>query len=392
MINSAQQDFIRLQPEQELQAVAEQLQIADIKDAVKNHPIYVLDCEKLRNQYKKLSQALPNVKLFYAIKSLPHPEVIRCLRNLGAGFDIASSGEALLTQGNQIFGKSVIHTHPVKTDAEIVAALRAGCTTFVVDNILELEKFINYKQRVGILLRVAFRNADATVDLSKKFGCSPQQAEEIILHAQSIGIHVKGLSFHVGSQCKTADKHVEAIEFCSELISALNKKYNTQLHILNIGGGFPVNYLQPEQDDIENFCAPIREALNTLPKHLELFAEPGRYLSAPAVSVICSINGKSVRDKTTWYYLNDGVYGAFSGQIYDHARYPLTIYTDNKNDTPAILAGPTCDSIDVIADSIQLPDLNIGDIIIGEMMGAYTLATSTSFNSLPAGQLHIINQ
>ncbi|MEM8593683.1 MAG: type III PLP-dependent enzyme [Pseudomonadota bacterium] len=335
--------------------------------------------------------ALPNVALFYAIKSLPHAAMIRTLRDLGSGFDIASSGEASLIKEHSIYPKQVIHTHPIKSDREITKAIRTGCTTFVIDNVYELKKFIAYKHRVGLLLRIAFRSADASVDLSKKFGCNVDDAQAIVLEAQALGITVKGVSFHVGSQTHSADKHVEAIGFCDTFMQTMNREYKTQLHILNIGGGFPVNYIRPEEDTIDTFCQPIRKALSALPDSVQVFAEPGRYLSAPAVTVVCSVNGISKRGDVMWYYLNDGVYGAFSGQLFDHARYPLSIYSDSSDYQPSVLAGPTCDSIDVIADDIELPSLEMGDVVVGRMMGAYTLATSTTFNSLPCADFRVIN-
>ena len=162
------------------------------------------------------------------------------------------------------------------------------------------------------------------------------------------------------------------------------------LSTLDIGGGFPANY-DGSTLAIDDFCAPIREALNAVPADIDIIAEPGRYLVAPAVMSISSVIGKADRSGTTWYYIDDGVYGSFSGRIYDHAEYPLrTLKTGNSK--ACVLAGPTCDSIDVIAEDIVLPELEIGDLVIGEMMGAYTAATATDFNSLARASIVVLNE
>jgi ornithine decarboxylase len=280
-----------------------------------------------------------------------------------------------------VFGRRTIHTHPIKKDEEIRTALRYGATTFVVDNLYELEKLVPYRARVGVLLRLSFRDFNAAVDLSKKFGCSLREAPRMIARARELGVHMKGVSFHVGSQCENAAKHVESIGACRELLHSMNQHGGTPMNVIDIGGGFPADY-DRQGVDIERFCAPIRAELAGLPDHWDVLAEPGRYLVAAAVTSITSVVGKSIRDSVRWYYLDDGVYGSYSGQIYDHACYPLQVLRSGST-RQSVLAGPTCDSIDVIADRIMLPELEPGDLVIGHEMGAYTAATKTRFNSLP---------
>ncbi len=360
-------------------------------------PLLVLDCEALRQQYRSLCRALPGVIHHYAIKALPNPAVVATLNQEGASFDIATSGEIAMLQELHINPRATIHTHPIKTDREIREALRFGCTTFVVDNPVELEKLAPYRSRVGLLLRISFRSPTAQVDLSKKFGCAPDQALQMLMRARQLGLHIKGLSFHVGSQSGTPDMHVQAIEACNQLIRTAQEN-GFLLSILDIGGGFPVKY-DDSTPDIETFCAPIREALTQLPENVHIFSEPGRYLAAPAVTSIATVIGKAKRDNYLWYYLDDGVYNSFSGQIYDHARYPLEALPLNQGSAPgapacypSVLAGPTCDSIDVIAENLPLPELQLGDLIIGRMMGAYTAASATNFNSLERARVLVINQ
>lgn len=350
-------------------------------------PLLLLDCDKLARQYRHLAAALPGVGLFYAVKAFPHPAIINTLNQLGAGFDIASTGEINLLRKQHVNPRQTIHTHPIKKDRDIRDALRFGCSTFVVDNPDEIRKFRKYASRVGLLLRVSFRSPDCAVDLSKKFGCQPEEVPGLLHEARQLGVHVKGLSFHVGSQSLTPSAHVAAIRACTQLIA----DYEVPIRILDIGGGFPVDYEHAQDIDIQAFCAPIREALKALPPNVEVIAEPGRHLIAPAAASITTVVGKALRGDQPWYYLDDGVYGMFSGRIYDHARYPLQVFRQGPT-RPSTLVGPTCDSIDVIEESIDLPALEIGDLVVGRMMGAYTAATASTFNSLPIPRILVLNE
>lgn len=344
-------------------------------------PLLIFDPAVLRQQYRTLESALPGVGLYYAVKALPSPDVIRVIDSLGGGFDIASAGETELLLAEDVFGRRTIHTHPIKKDSEIRDALRYGATTFVVDNAHELDKFRPYRSRVGILLRVSFRAAGAIVDLSRKFGCDLSEVDSLLDHAHSIGVHVKGLSFHVGSQCTDASAHVQAIKDCATVMQARNNGDRPPMSLLDIGGGFPADYTRKGLD-LDTFCAPIRATLSTLPHDWQVIAEPGRVLVAPAVTSITSVVGTSVRDGIRWYYLDDGVYGSYSGQIYDHACYPIQTLRSGAAHR-SVLAGPTCDSIDIVAEDVALPELEPGDLVIGHEMGAYTAATKTRFNLLP---------
>ncbi len=361
-------------------------------DLVRRHgsPLLVLDCRVLAEQCRELQTALPEVDLYYAIKSLPHAAAIRTLQQAGVGCDLASSGEIELVKRAGIAPRHTIHTHPIKRDTEIRAALRFGCTTFVVDNADEILKFVPYKHRVGLLLRVAFRNDDAVVDLSKKFGCDLNEVSYLMGLAEKMDLHFKGFSFHVGSQCTDGHRHAAAIEVCNGLIRANAHRGTAPQSVLDIGGGFPVSYTRSETS-IHAFCDPIRTALAQLPPHVQVIAEPGRFLSAPAMLAVTTVMGRAVRGGRHWYYLDEGVYGAFSGQIYDHMQYPLEVFSDRSERYPSVLAGPTCDSIDLIAEDVRLPELQLGDLVVAHMMGAYTAASASNFNSLPKTPIVAVN-
>ncbi len=188
----------------------------DLRALVEQHgsPLLLIDCDVVRRQYRSLHDALPGVAFYYALKPLPHPAVVAELRDLGANFDVATTGEIKLVKAAGVAPDRCIHTHPIKSDADIRAALRFGIHTFVADNPDEIRKFVRHRRRAELLLRVSFRNPSAVVDLSRKFGCEPAAVPPLLELARSLGVRVKGLSFHVGSQVADPAKYVEAIGAC----------------------------------------------------------------------------------------------------------------------------------------------------------------------------------
>jgi ornithine decarboxylase len=363
----------------------------DFAALVQRHgsPLLILDCAAIERQYQSLCAALPGVQMHYAMKALPHPAVIATLNRLGARFDLASRGEIALLEKARVDPLSVIHTHPIKKDVEIRAALRYGCTTFVVDNAAEIDKFVRYRHRVGLLLRLSIPNSTARVNLSKKFGCDLQLAQELLDHGARCGIHFKGLSFHVGSQIASPAIFSRAINYCHELVVRNRQQNKGPLTIVDIGGGFPIAY-DGMTSDIGEFCKPLRAALELLPAHVRVIAEPGRFIAAPAVTCVTMIVGKAERGGRPWYYLDDGLYGSFSGQLFDHASYPLMALKSGQL-APCVVAGPTCDSIDIISENAELPELEVGDLVVAPMMGAYTAASATDFNCLARARFVVVN-
>jgi ornithine decarboxylase len=355
-------------------------------------PLLVLDCDVVRSQYRSLAASLPGVGLHYALKPLPERAVIETLAAEGASFDLATTGEVDLVREVGIAAARCIHTHPIKRDQDIRAALAYGIRTFVADNPDEVRKFGAYAGQVELLLRVSFRSPAAVVDLSRKFGCDPESTPALIDLAQGLGIRVAGLSFHVGSQSRRPDTKLRAIEACAALIRDRGGRGLAMPPVLDIGGGFPIDYLEPAMP-IDEFCAPIRRALEGLPPGTRVIAEPGRFICGPAGTVLTTVMGRAWRDGRWWYYLDDGLYGSFSGQLYDHARYPVEPLRAVAGPVQhSVLAGPTCDSIDVIAEDIELPALQAGDILVGRQMGAYTTASATDFNFFPRARTVVVNR
>jgi len=353
-------------------------------------PLLILDCERIRSQYRRLARVLPGVDLHYALKPLPHAAAVRTVIDAGGFLDLATTGEVQLAAALEVAPERCIHSHPIKTERDIRNALHFGVRIFVADNPDEVRKFARFTERAELLLRISFRSPGAVCDLSRKFGCDPSEALELARLAADLGVGVRGLSFHVGSQAPNSGKHVEAIEACAQLLRAARREKLGVLDTLDIGGGFPISYAQKSQE-IGSFCAPIRAALARLPRRLRIIAEPGRFIVGPAAIGVAAIMGRARREGRWWYYLDDGLYGSYSGQMYDHARYPIEALRSTGERSPCVLAGPTCDSIDVIAENVMLPQLRCGDLVIGRAMGAYTWASASEFNFFPKATVVAVN-
>ena len=353
-------------------------------------PILIIDCDRVRAQYRSLAKALPGVDLHYALKPLPHPAVVRSILDCGGWLDLATTGEVQLASRLGADPARCIHTHPIKRDKDIRNALAAGVRVFVADNPDEVRKFRRHRGAAQLLLRVSFRSPGVVSDLSRKFGCDPEDALELARLAARLGIALRGFSFHVGSQAPDARKHVEAIEVCTRLLAQARREKLGVLDTLDIGGGFPITY-HDAVPDIGRFCAPIRKALKLLPKRIRVIAEPGRYIAGPAAIAVSTVMGRARRSGFWWYYLDDGVYGSYSGQLFDHARYPVRALKEGPLHA-SVLAGPTCDSIDVIAEDVRLPALKEGDLVVGHAMGAYTWASASEFNFFPRPTVVSVNE
>ena len=354
-------------------------------------PLFVIDCDVLRRQYHSLAAALPGVDLHYALKPLPDATVVQVLAREGCWFDLATNGEVDLVRKAGIGAERCIHTHPIKRDSDVRHALDYGITTFVVDNPDELAKFMIYRDRVRLLLRVSFRNPQAIIDLSRKFGCDASAASGLIEQAIRGGLRIAGLSFHVGSQVASPDKYVEAIDTCGAIIEDVHQRGLPPLEELDIGGGFAIDYLEPVPA-IDGFCAPIRSALGRLPKGIRVIAEPGRFICGPAAIDLSTVMGRARREGRWWYYLDDGIYGTFSGQQYDKMRFPVEpVHGRDRPRDPCVISGPTCDSLDVIAEDMPMPALEIGELLIARQIGAYTVSTSTDFNFFPRAKVIAVN-
>lgn len=343
-------------------------------------PLMLISRETLSDNYHQLQAQLPQVRLYYAVKSNPNADVLRTLADLGAGFDVASVGELKRVLSLGVAVNDIIYTNPIKGFGDIERLAGQGIRSFFCDNALELEKVARGCSGAAVVLRLGVVNPNCVVDLGLKFGCPPMEAEVLLTRALQLGLRPQGLSFHVGSQTFIPQPYVDMLVQCRGIFNRMALE-GYPLELLDIGGGFPVSY-KTHMLSMESFCKPIREALMGYFPDTRVIAEPGRALSATAAVLLTRVIGKARRQGITWYYLEDGLYGSFSGCVFDHARYRFSCLKEGEPE-PCVLAGPTCDSFDVITKEEFLPALGLGDLIIAHDMGAYTTASATTFNGIP---------
>jgi ornithine decarboxylase len=284
--------------------------------------------------------------------------------------------------------EQMIHTHPCKTVQNLTHCYADGLRWFTFDNANEIPKLTRYAPDANLLLRLAVSSSSSLINLSAKFGASERDAVPLLLEAQGADLAVKGMSFHVGSQCRSPE------DFHAALLQARRiwdraAAAGIDLEVLDFGGGLPAPY-RDSVLSLDAYCRSLSQSLEEtfgdLP--IRVIAEPGRGLSADTVSLITRVIGKSVRASMTWYIIDDGLYGSFSGQVFDHVEYPIV--ARNALDRPlypCVVAGPTCDSSDVVSREQLLPDLEIGELLLVPTMGAYTCASASNFNGLDLARM-----
>lgn len=346
-------------------------------------PLLVLEPDRAIEQFLLMSRQLRDVRLHYAVKAMPHPAVLTALAVVGCGFDVATSAEVDLVRSLGIGPQRCIHTHPIKKPTDIDHAYAAGVRTFVVDNPCEAQKFNGRPADIEVLVRLAFSNPTAKSDLSTKYGTNPADAELLVKHVLAAGVRFAGFSFHVGSQGSSLEPFRRAIRATLALSRTLRRTLGVSTRVIDIGGGFPVTY-RKQMPTIADVGAVIDEEFGSRRDAFTLLAEPGRFLAASAGTLLTSVVGTSSRDGKVWHYLDDGLYGAYSNILSEDVHPPILSLDEMRGTAsehgPVTLAGPTCDSVDVIARDYPMPPLQPGDVVVSPMMGAYTTVTSSRFN------------
>jgi ornithine decarboxylase len=361
-------------------------------------PLLVIDHDELRKNFRTFRKYLPRVQPYFAVKAGADPAVVRTLFKEGSSFDVASMPEFQLVyemikkmparERQQWIWDKVIYANPIKP-VETLEELDRYKPLVTFDNLDEIEKIAKHAPRAGLVLRLKVSNTGAMVELSSKFGASPGEAVDLILEADRRGLVVEGVSFHVGSQTTNYQNYVEALNLTADIYSEARARGYTKMNLVDIGGGFPAPY-DATVRPFRELARVINSEINRLfPKEIEILAEPGRFFVATAGHSVSKIIGKSVRDGKPSYYLNDGVYHTYSGQIFDHCKYPVKAFKGGKTKLSAVF-GPTCDAFDVISMAENLPELQRDDFVYSEMIGAYTYASATTFNGFsPATVVHV---
>jgi ornithine decarboxylase len=355
-------------------------------------PLFVVDHREIRRNFAKFRRHLPRVQAYYAVKANPDPAIVKTLFRAGASFDVASMPEFNIVHANiehwpakkrqDFIWDKIVYANPVK-DNRTLAELDPYKPLVTYDNLAEVGKIRKYAPHAGLVLRVNVPNTGSMVELSSKFGASPGEAVDLMEAASNAGLIVEGMSFHVGSQCTNYQNYVQALDIADSIFKEAWDRGHTQVKILDIGGGFPAPY-DPHVQPFAELAKTLNAEFDRLfGPEIEIIAEPGRFMVATAASLVVEIIGKAVRNGKQCYYVNDGVYGTFSGVLFDHCQYHFKAFKKGPTQIASVF-GPTCDALDVVSVAEDLPiGLQLGDLLYSDNIGAYTIASATNFNGMP---------
>jgi ornithine decarboxylase len=367
------------------------LDFSRVREAVQQGyktPFLLMDPELIRIKARRFKAAMPRVHPHYAVKANPHPVVIRTLIQEGVGFEIASISELDLLRKFSVPAKDVYYSNPIKSSEYLEYAARMGVEWYVLDCVDELRKIVRIKPDAKLYLRIDTQQMGSDWPLSGKFGASLPESKEIIAEAVKLKADLAGVTFHVGSQCRNVDNWHIGIDN-AKMVFDLMGDAGLKPRLLNIGGGYPVRHVKPIPS-IEKIGERVNEAIADLPDGIRVMAEPGRYLVSDSAYYVCRVVGTATRAGVRWIYLDAGVFG---GLIEAHEGLQYEVYTDaeSPNEIPCTVAGPTCDSLDVICKDEMLPeDLEEGDYVYIPNAGAYTTAYASNFNGFPLPEVVVL--
>src|SRR4051794_825136 len=360
-------------------------------------PCLVVDLDVVRENYHAFAKALPDTRVFYAVKANPAAEVLDLLARLGSCFDAASLTEIEQVLATGAAPDRISFGNTIKKERDIARAYALGVRLFAVDCQAEVEKIARVAPGAKVFCRMLCDGAGAEWPLSRKFGCVPDMAPRVLEHAHRLGLVAHGLSFHVGSQQPNPRMWDGALKAASAIFRDLSER-GINLQMVNLGGGFPTKYTK----DVPAVRTYGQSIFRSLRKHFgnripETIIEPGRGMVGNAGLIeaeVILISKKSEGDKTRWVYLDIGKFNGLAETTDEMIRYPIRTEFDGDATGPCVLAGPTCDSIDVLYEKqpYALPvSLEIGAKVLIEGTGAYTTTYSAiGFNGFPPLETHVI--
>jgi ornithine decarboxylase len=360
-------------------------------------PCLVVDLDVVRENYQAFAKALPDSRVFYAVKANPAPELLSLLASLGSCFDTASVAEIEMVLAAGAAPERISYGNTIKKERDVARAFALGVRLFAVDCRAEVEKIARAAPGAKVFCRFLFDCAGAEWPLSRKFGCDPEMAVDVLEHAHRLGLEPCGVSFHVGSQQPRTQAWDGALKSAAAIFRTCAER-GINLTMVNLGGGFPTRYLK-EVPAVKSYGRSIFRALrkhfgNRIP---DTIIEPGRGLVGNAGMIeaeVVLVSQKGAKDDVRWVYLDIGKFGGLAETMDESIRYPIRTPHDGDPVGPCVLAGPTCDSADVMYERTPyaLPvSLEIGDKVLIEGTGAYTATySSVAFNGFaPLRTYHI---
>ncbi len=360
-------------------------------------PCLVVDLGEVADAYRRVQRSFPGFRIQYSVKANPAPEILRCLHALGAAFDVTSRAEIALCLRLGIAPDRLAYGHPVKKAADIAWAHRRRIRGFSFDSAAELEKLASHAPGAAVSVRVAVDNAGSAWPLDRKFGCEAATAPALMRRAAAAGLHPVGLSFHVGSQQMDPVSWERAVALMAG-VARVAAADGLPVRLLNVGGGLPVRY-QCGTPTLGACAGAIRGAVERHFGHgpPALVIEPGRYLVAAAgiiESEVVLVTRKAPGDPRRWVYLDIGRFGGLAETEGGAIRYPIEAKAGSGPGGPVILAGPSCDSADILYESAgyELPlELTAGDRVRIRCAGAYTTVYASRFNGFPVLRSHFVD-
>ncbi len=360
-------------------------------------PCLVVDLDVVRTNYQNFAKALPDTRVFYAVKANPAPEVLAVLAKLGSCFDAASVAEIDMVLAAGATPDRISYGNTIKKERDIARAHKLGVRLYAVDCKAEVEKVARAAPGAKVFCRILSDCVGAEWPLSRKFGCEPAMAADVLEHAHKLGLEAHGISFHVGSQQTNQHAWDRALASAAGVFRECGER-GINLSMVNLGGGFPTRYTK-NVPTVKAYGSAIFRALrkhfgNRIP---ETIIEPGRGMVGNAGIIeaeVVLVSKKSNEDEVRWVYLDLGKFGGLAETMDESIRYPIRTPRDGETMGPCVLAGPTCDSMDVLYEKhpYELPvSLEIGDKVLIEGTGAYTASySSVGFNGFaPLQTFHI---
>ncbi|XP_053194227.1 ornithine decarboxylase-like [Scomber japonicus] len=366
-------------------------------------PFHVANLDSVFERHHRWLTHLPRVKPFYAVKCNNTPAVIQMLRALDTGFDCASKGEIQLALSLGVTPDKIIYAHTTKPGFHIKYACAHGVDLMTFDNEAELLKISQCHAKAKLILRIIVDDSKSLVRLSSKFGARLDTVEKLLERAKELGLEVIGVSFHVGSGCTDSLVFKQAISDARHVFDLANL-LGFQMTLLDIGGGFSGR--EDFQVNIEEFSEVINGALDKFfppESGVQIIAEPGRYYVESAFTLVVNIIAKRVdmdhsdgeenSSNRMVYYINDGVYGSLNCLINDPAHTSVTPYLHKAVDGSkqrywSVIWGPTCDSLDKIIENYWIPELEVGDWLLIDNMGAYSVSITSTFNGFEKAHIY----
>jgi ornithine decarboxylase len=353
-------------------------------------PCLVLDLDVVKQNYERLKAALPLADIYYAVKANPAPEIIETLVGVGSFFDAASTYEidSCLELGAE--PECISYGSTIKKLSEIKHAFECGIRLFAFDSLAELEKIAEAAPGSKVYCRLQVSDKGADWPLSRKFGCELDMAKDLLIRSRALKLEPYGVSFHVGSQQRDAKQWDVAIAKAAMVFTDL-RDAGIELKMINLGGGFPAQY-RDEIPELSEYAYTISKALtdafaNNIP---HVIVEPGRMIAAEAGLIqteVILVSKKSYNDPVRWVYLDVGMFSGMTETLDEAIKFPIRTAYDGEMEGPVIIAGPTCDGVDVLYEKagMTLPQsLRSGDKIQLLSTGAYTVSySSVGFNGFP---------